>query len=374
MTTSLETQNIQQHSSFPTAQFRGMARWATAAALLAIIVIMLGAWTRLMHAGLGCPDWPGCYGFLSVPASDAHIAIANARFPDTPVDVAKGWPEMIHRYAAGTLGLIVFGLAAYAIRHRKAGVPVRLPLFIAAFIVLQGAFGMWTVTLKLWPQVVAMHLLGGFTTLALLTLLALRLRGRLRRRKYSAIKPALTVFRPWLYGGLLLVVLQIALGAWTTANYAAIACTDLPTCQGQWWPQGMDFQHGFDITQQVGPNYLGGQLTASGRVAIHVTHRLGAMVVLGYFVILLSLMWRRREASGLAVPIGLVAAALSIQIMLGLSNIIFQVPIAVAVAHNAMGAGLLLTVIHLVWQYHQRSLSHSTVISNTKIINREITV
>jgi cytochrome c oxidase assembly protein subunit 15 len=136
----------------------------------------------------------------------------------------------------------------------------------------------------------------------------------------------------------------------------------------------MDFQHGFDITQQVGPNYLGGQLTASGRVAIHVTHRLGAMVVLGYFVILLSLMWRRREASGLAVPIGLVAAALSIQIMLGLSNIIFQVPIAVAVAHNAMGAGLLLTVIHLVWQYHQRSLSHSTVISNTKIINREITV
>jgi cytochrome c oxidase assembly protein subunit 15 len=356
-----------------------MARWATVAALLAIVVIMLGAWTRLVHAGLGCPDWPGCYGFLSVPQSDTHIAIANARFPETPVDVAKGWPEMIHRYAAGTLGLIVFGLAAYAFRHRKSGVPVRLPLFIAAFIILQGAFGMWTVTLKLWPQVVAMHLLGGFTTLSLLTLLALRLRGRLKRQSlkqqpHNPPEQALAAFRPWLYGGLLLVVLQIALGAWTTANYAAVACTELPTCQGQWWPDTMDFQHGFDITQQVGPNYLGGQLTNDGRVAIHVMHRLGAMTVLAYFTVLLMLMSRRRLAPGLTRPVALVALVLAAQVALGLSNVLFHVPIAVAVAHNAMGAGLLLSVIHLIWQYHQRPLVHRSMATNTKIIKREITV
>ena len=139
-----------------------MARWSLLATLLAVVVIMLGAWTRLVDAGLGCPDWPGCYGFLTVPHDESRMAIAHARFPDTPVDVEKGWPEMIHRYAAGTLGLVVFGLAAYAFRHRRDGVPLRLPLFIAAFILLQGAFGMWTVSLKLWPQVVALHLLGGF--------------------------------------------------------------------------------------------------------------------------------------------------------------------------------------------------------------------
>ncbi len=140
---------------------RVLGRWSLIATLLASVVIMLGAWTRLVDAGLGCPDWPGCYGFLSVPQSPESIAIANARFPDTPVEVEKGWPEMIHRYAAGILGLVVFGLAAYAVRHRREDLPVKLPLFIAGFIVLQGAFGMWTVTLKLWPQVVALHLLGG---------------------------------------------------------------------------------------------------------------------------------------------------------------------------------------------------------------------
>lgn len=350
-----------------------MAKWALIATLLAVVVIMLGAWTRLVHAGLGCPDWPGCYGFLTVPQSDAHIAIANARFPETPVDVTKGWPEMIHRYAAGTLGLIVFGLAAYAVRHRKTGVPVKLPLFIAGFIILQGAFGMWTVTLKLWPQVVAMHLMGGFTTLSLLTLLTLRLRSRAREPERKPSGNALAAFRPWLYGGLLLVVLQIALGAWTAANYAAVACTDLPTCQGQWWPQGMDFQHGFDVTQHVGPNYLGGQLTADGRVAIHVTHRLGAMIVLGYFAILLALMWRRRKASGLARPVAIVAVVLCAQIVLGLANVILHIPISIAVAHNAMGAGLLLSVIHLVWQHHRLPQAHIAISPHTTRIKGEVT-
>ncbi|QSP95624.1 COX15/CtaA family protein [Marinobacter salinisoli] len=350
-----------------------MANWAQAAALLAVVVIMLGAWTRLVHAGLGCPDWPGCYGFLTVPQSEASIAIANARFPDTPVDVEKGWPEMIHRYAAGMLGLVVFGLAAYAVRHRKLGVPVKLPVFIAGFIVLQGAFGMWTVTLKLWPQVVALHLLGGFTTLTLLVLLTLRLRARAQGTRNRPARSVPGGFGPWLYAGLLLVVLQIALGAWTAANYAAVACTDLPTCQGQWWPEGMDFQHGFDITQQVGPNYLGGQLTADGRVAIHVTHRVGAVVVLAYFALLLAWMWRSRRDSGLTGPITLVAIALAAQIGLGLANVLLHIPLGIAVAHNAMGAGLLLSVVHLIWRHHLLTESNTAKAAHTTTINQEVT-
>ena len=352
---------------------RHMARWANVAVVLALVVIMLGAWTRLVHAGLGCPDWPGCYGFLTVPQSDAHIAIANARFPETPVDVAKGWPEMIHRYAAGTLGLLVFALAAYAIRHRRAGVPVRLPLLIAGFILLQGAFGMWTVTLKLWPQVVSLHLLGGFTTLSLLTLLVLRLRGRLRPHSHPLSGNPAGPFRPWLYAGLALVVVQIALGAWTASNYAAVACTDLPTCQGQWWPEHMDFRHGFDITQHVGPNYLGGQLNADGRVAIHVSHRLGAVLVLGYFSLLLAAMWRQREQSGLAGPVALVALALAAQVSLGLANVLLHIPLAIAVAHNAMGAGLLLSVIHLIWRHHQLPVRAGVTAVQTTTIRREVT-
>ncbi|MBK1872470.1 COX15/CtaA family protein [Marinobacter sp. 1-3A] len=362
-----------------------MANWATFSVALAVVVIMLGAWTRLVDAGLGCPDWPGCYGFLTVPQSESNIAIANARFPDSPVDVAKGWPEMIHRYAAGTLGLVVFGLAAAAVRKRRSGVPFKLPLFIAGFILLQGAFGMWTVTLKLWPQVVALHLLGGFTTLSLLTLLVLRLRkfataqgSDSERSLEEPIKPTanasrLASLRPWLYGGLLLIILQIALGAWTAANYAAVACTDLPTCQGEWWPKDMDFQHGFDITQHVGPNYLGGQLTAHGRVAIHVTHRVGALVVLGYFAVLLALIWRRSASAGLRGPVLLVAAALVTQITLGLANIIFHIPLPVAVAHNAMGAGLLLSVIYLIWQHHQLPQTQAARATHTTIMHQEIT-
>lgn len=355
---------------------RTLARWSLLASLLAVVVIMLGAWTRLVDAGLGCPDWPGCYGFLTVPQDEARMAIANARFPDTPVDVEKGWPEMIHRYAAGILGLVVFGMAGFAFRHRREGLPYRLPLFIAFFIVLQGAFGMWTVTLKLWPQVVALHLLGGFTTLSMLVLLTLRLRGTQQQADAESAEPAppgRNRFRPWLYGGLALVIMQIALGAWTAANYAAVACTDLPTCQGEWWPADMDFAHGFDVTQHVGPNYLGGQLTADGRVAIHVTHRLGAVIVLAYFTVFLALLWRRTRHTPMVRHVQLVAVVLAAQIVLGLANVVFHIPLSVAVAHNAMGAGLLLAVINLLWRFHRQGLPQPAGATHTTTIEREVT-
>ncbi|KAF1051370.1 MAG: Heme A synthase [Stenotrophomonas maltophilia] len=204
---------------------------AVLATALALLVVLLGAYTRLTHAGLGCPDWPGCYGFVHVPSSEAQLAHAQAHFPDAPVQAQKGWNEMIHRYFAGSLGLLIVALAVQALRRRgQDGQPLRLPLTLLAVVLAQAAFGMWTVTLKLWPQVVTAHLLGGFTTLALLFLLSLRLSGAFAPRALPASLRRLAAL------GLALVIGQIALGGWVSSNYAAVACIDLPMCHGQWWP------------------------------------------------------------------------------------------------------------------------------------------
>ncbi len=309
-------------------------RFALFATVLAAVVVLLGAYTRLTHAGLGCPDWPGCYGFLGVPMSEHKQAIAETRFPEAPVEVAKGWYEMIHRYFAGTLGLVILGLAIHAVRQRReASQPLKLPLAILALVIVQAAFGMWTVTLKLWPQVVTAHLLGGFATLSLL-LLCLRLSGHFAPlhlpRRLRALAAAC----------LLLVIGQIALGGWVSSNYAAVACVDLPTCHGEWWP-AMDFAGGFHLTQHIGPNYLGGQLDSDARTAIHMSHRIGALIVT---LALLLLAWRLK-AAGLPRLAGLLLLALTLQIGLGISNVIFHLPLLVAVAHNAGGAALLLTLV-----------------------------
>ena len=319
--------------------------WLAAfATLLAVVVVGLGAWTRLVHAGLGCPDWPGCYGFLTVPDTASEIRIAEARFPDAPVEVEKGWPEMIHRYVAGSLLLVVLGIAVGAVRNRKEeGQPVKLPLFILGLIILQAAFGMWTVTLKLWPQVVTAHLLGGFATLSLLALLTLRLSGRWQRvRSFSG-----SLFQPnkLAIAALLVVIGQITLGGWTSSNYAALACPDLPTCQGQYLPH-MDFAEGFDITQSIGPNYLGGQMDNDARVAIHMAHRIGAIITT-LLVGFLALGGLLRGAEGVKPMYGFVLGALVLQVCLGLSNIIFYLPLSVAVAHNLGGALLLISIIML---------------------------
>ena len=308
---------------------------ALLATLLALLVVLLGAYTRLTHAGLGCPDWPGCYGFISVPQSEAQLAHAERHFPEAPVEEEKGWNEMVHRYFAGSLGLVILALAIHALRLRgREQQPFKLPLLLLAVVVAQAAFGMWTVTLKLWPQVVTAHLLGGFTTLALLFLLSLRLSGRFPVRVVPSLLRYLAGF------GLLLVIVQIALGGWVSSNYAAVACADFPTCHGQWLP-AMDFANGFHLSQHIGPNYLGGQLDSDARTAIHVTHRLGALLVT---LVLLLLAWRlwRQDLGRLS---GLLLLALGVQIGLGISNVVLQLPLAVAVAHNIGGACLLLVLV-----------------------------
>ena len=314
-------------------------RLALGGVVLAAVVVVLGAYTRLVDAGLGCPDWPGCYGQLGVPTGDAEIARAEQAFPDAPVEAAKAWTEMVHRYAATALGLLILILLGVVLKNRQ---PWRLPALLAVLVIAQGAFGAWTVTLRLWPQVVTAHLLGGMATLGLLWLLCLT-----RRRPAWLEVPAA--------GGLAVVALvaliaQIALGGWLTSNYAALACPDFPSCHGLWWPP-MDFASGFDVAQRIGPNYLGGLLSSDGRVAIHVAHRLGAVFVL---VAVGALAWRLGNRP-LAWAIG---AALAVQLGLGIANVLFALPLAVAVLHNAGAAVLLLLLMavnYAAWTSSKRS-------------------
>jgi len=329
-------------------------RLALIATCLALVVVGLGAFTRLKDAGLGCPDWPGCYGHLLWPNADHEIAAAEQRFPDAPVATDKTWPEMVHRYFAGTLGLTILALAVIGWRHRRdPGYPFRLSLLLVFLVVWQALFGMWTVTLRLWPQVVTLHLLGGFGVLNLLWLLTLRLGNRpwqLGRDPAQRLRE----LKPWVALAIVVVAGQIALGGWISSNYAALACADLPTCHGKWWP-AMEFAQGFNIFQEVGPNYLGGLLESEARTAIHVTHRLGAVVVtlvlLALCGVLRAIAWpgARRVAVALA-------AALALQIGLGIGNVLLALPLPVAVAHNLGAALVLLVLVTLatrVWTLRQ---------------------
>ena len=304
---------------------RLLRRVVYAALALASVVVVLGAYTRLADAGLGCPDWPGCYGMLGGPESDEQIRLAEARYPGIPVEPAKAWPEMVHRYFATGLGILCLGILALA---WSKGQRLFIPFTLAALVIVQGAFGAWTVTLKLWPQVVTAHLLGGFATLSVLWWYVLSLRPAIG---------VIAVPKKWAQLALVAVVLQIAVGGWVTSNYAALACPDFPTCHGQFIPT-MDFERGFDFAQTIGPNYLGGQLDSDARVAIQVVHRLGAVIV---FVVVGLLVFHLRSR-----PFGwALGSVLCIQWVLGISNVLFDLPLLVAVLHNAGGAVLLLMVL-----------------------------
>lgn len=326
-------------------------RLSLAAFLLAVVVVVLGAFTRLVDAGLGCPDWPGCYGHLLWPNEHHEIVKAEAVFPDAPVETDKTWPEMVHRYFAGTLGLFILAIAVLSFRESKKELAEKVPLkhtfLLLALVIVQAAFGMWTVTLKLWPQVVTAHLLGGFATLSLLWLLVQRLAGEQWQLDKSQ-KDTLHCLKPLLWFSLLVVIVQIALGGWVSSNYAALACPDIPQCLGQWLPP-MDMQKGFDFFQDIGPNYLGGQLDNHSRTAIHFTHRVGALTVLVTLLILAYRLWLVGAISVKRWALVLVAV-LSLQIALGLSNIYWALPLAVAVAHNGVGALLLLVLVSIAYR------------------------
>ena len=302
--------------------------------IFALLVVSVGAYTRLADAGLGCPDWPGCYGFLTVPDEATEISTAEARYPEAPVEFAKAWWEMGHRYIAGALLLLVASILFMAYRAREEeDTPLKLAAVLMFVILWQAAFGAWTVTLKLWPQVVTGHLIGGFTTLRLMWLLFLRQGG------LSDMVSALP--RPnWLAKiAFVAVVVQIILGGWVSSNYAALACYDFPSCDGTYTPN-IDLQQGFNIFQSVGPNYLGGLMTNEARMAIHWVHRIGAIVVLLVVGGLVIQTVKQAAVIGYAL-----LAVLVTQITLGILNVVWVLPLLNATAHNTVGALLLLVLV-----------------------------
>jgi len=360
-------------------------RIAAFATAFAFCVIVFGAFVRLSNAGLSCPDWPTCYGKATWPGHEHDIAQANAAFPDRPFETHKAWREQVHRMIAGTLGVLVFALALIAAWQRrvlvamllaaalaaaigvflyiqKAYAPsaalsafaIALPLFAAmrldrtppwrvavvafAVVIFQAMLGMWTVTLLLKPVVVMGHLLGGMLTFSLLGYVALRLADtHVPTVEQARLKPMVVV-------ALVLLTLQIALGGWTSANYAALACgVDFPQCAGSWWPQ-TDFREGFVLWRGIGVNYEGGVLDAAARAAIQIAHRIGALVVFGHVLATAVLAWRR----GLRILAALAAALLCTQVALGIGNVKLLLPLPVATAHNGVAALLLLTLIALL--------------------------
>jgi cytochrome c oxidase assembly protein subunit 15 len=305
-------------------------RLALLGAALAATVVVLGAWVRLTDAGLGCPDWPGCYG---------HV------YPQADHNFTKAIHEMTHRYFATTLGIIIISLLAWALWNRKTRSQPRLAVVLLFVLVcLQGALGALTVTLLLKPLIVTAHLLGGLTTLGLLWWLSLTPEARaLSGRELGLRKFALA--------GLAALVLQISLGGWTSSNYAAVACPDLPTCQQSWWPH-MDFRDAFVLWRGLDIDYTGGVLANPARIAIHVTHRIGALLAGGILIIVGALSFARAQSRGLKLTGGLLMGAVLLQIGIGISMVHFGMPLPLATMHNA-GAALLVvctvTLLRLLW-------------------------
>lgn len=315
--------------------------------LLAIVVIVLGAYTRLTDAGLGCPDWPGCYGHLTVPLSDDHVEAANVAYPDRPVEAHKAWNEMIHRYFAGTLGLCILVIAVWAVSKRSSDVPWKLPLILLVLVSFQALLGMWTVTLNLLPVVVMGHLLGGFSVLTCLFLLYLRL----SHYRIGFVDMQIKRYAVFAALGIVLLVGQIALGGWTSANYAALACTEFPLCEGDWLSR-IDVAGAYSVPEA--DNYEYGAHDYAERMTMHVAHRLGAVITflyLGWLAISLYSRSASRYLRNASIVLGLV---LLTQIGLGISNVVFSLPLPVAVLHNAVAACLLLVLVFITYTLYRK--------------------
>lgn len=320
--------------------------------LLAFLVIVVGAYVRLSDAGLGCPDWPGCYGHLMVPIDENT---------DNPLlNIPRAWKEMIHRYLAGGLGMMILIVAIKASLNRKGEslLSLILPWFLVGLVIFQALLGMWTVTIKLHPTIVMAHLIGGLTTVGLLWWFFLKTLDNQRstdvaKRSLNPHNPArlaLTRFALTRFAlfALVILIFQILLGGWTSANYASLACPDFPTCHGSLWPP-MNFKEAFLLTREVGINYEGGVLGNEARITIHMMHRFGALIV---FFILGITAWkgiRHGKKTALSKIGGILLILLITQIALGISNVLFVLSLPVAVAHNAVAALLFLTLILIVF-------------------------
>lgn len=320
--------------------------------VLALAVVLLGAYVRLSDAGLGCPDWPGCYGHLAVPHAAAKINAVNEAWPERPLEAPKAWKEMLHRYLAGILGLLVLALAVLAWRARRTpGHPLALPMLLLALVIFQAALGMWTVTLLLKPAIVSAHLLGGMATLALLLLLVLRSGAHLR----AVPAGRAAALRAGAVAALVLLALQIFLGAWTSSNYAALACPDFPTCQGRWWPE-TEFGEAFTLWRGLGVNYEYGVLENTPRLTVHFAHRLGAMITMLAMLTLAAWVLLRERAPELRRLAVLLLAAVLVQVSLGIAIVLLHLPLPLAVAHNGGAALLLLVLVAMTHTaFHARS-------------------
>lgn len=329
-----------------------LKRLSILAVLLACAVVALGAYTRLKDAGLGCPDWPGCYGHLVIPQSTDAINNANNAYPERPLEAHKAWPEMIHRYFASTLGLVILIILFLSIKARRfdPGIPIKLPAALAALVIFQGLLGMWTVTLGLFPTVVMAHLLGGFTTLCLLFLFASRLHWPAAGSKQPSPSPLPHERAALRFGlaGVAILALQIALGGWTAANYAATICSDLPICQPG-WQQHVNFEDAFKFWGHGVEDYeFATHLGADAKITIHVAHRVGAIITSLYLGALFVWLMMQQQMSAIVkktAAVGLVI--LFAQIGLGISNVALGLPLMVAVAHNGVAAILMMSLIFL---------------------------
>ncbi len=299
--------------------------------VLCFIVVTFGAYVRLTDAGLGCPDWPGCYGALTPKQAAADIAKAAAENPTGPVTMGKAWNEMNHRYLAGVLGILIFVMAVISWAGKQPReIPRWFPTFLGFAVVMQAIFGMWTVTLLLKPAIVTGHLIGG---MFIFTLLAWQV-VRISATKKSAPK----VLKALASLAALVVAGQIVLGGWVSTNYAALACTDFPKCHGQWKPEKLDFEHGFTIKRELGKTASGALLSRESLNAIHWTHRVGALVVTAIVGLLGVLLLRNKQWRGAGFA---VLSLLALQVGLGIANVWLSLPLALAVAHNG-GAALLI--------------------------------
>lgn len=314
-------------------------------------LVMFGAFTRLTDSGLGCPDWPGCYGFASPLGADAHIQEAQDNLPHGPVTFAKAWIEMVHRYLAMAVGGLILTLTAFAwFRRVKLGAqsPVFWPTLSLIWVCVQGAFGALTVTTKLFPLIVTLHLLGGLTLVALLVVQAQSHQHLMNPQPKLQVR-AVT----WWFAclGLALLVMQVLLGGWVSSNYAVLACNTFPMCQNVWWPE-MNFSQGFRLWRELGGDGEGGLLTFQALTAIHYVHRLFAYVV---FLYLGLLAWRMHQHPGCSRFVRLLTGLLVLQLITGLSNVVLDWPLLAAVLHTGGAAALVAT---MVWFLNDSQVTH----------------